>query len=349
VASPTTLDAAQLQVLVDELRPRDRWPFGLQREAAQYILDRARGAFADVLRTYQSPRLERVRWDIDVYYDGLRFDAVFSGPGYVRSWMVPSERAPLDLMSEMLAVDGQEALQLLWRQMVRGDERATGRRAVAAPPDTTMTVHGLRDAYRLLREEGVPSAYIERARRDLERHMVDHAERTIMGVDLAREPDRTVFHQYEPGAINLIEDYDRIRHMQAGALARAYGFYPEPNNSTAVARGQKLLREWLSPAQLADYDGRGSFEVIGNVTKRRYRINRGTVYNVTLVDVDGSAIVDYCFRPAGNLQGNLVAGDVMLAQKLALEQMEQAALAAANSRPAIDRSRCTVTFSVGHR
>jgi hypothetical protein len=50
------------------------------------------------------------------------------------------------------------------------------------------------------------------------------------------------------------------------------------------------------------------------------------VANVEELDKLGNPIVRYCFIP----KGDLVPGDVMLAQKIALETNELAALAVAN-------------------
>jgi hypothetical protein len=52
----------------------------------------------------------------------------------------------------------------------------------------------------------------------------------------------------------------------------------------------------------------------------------GTAMNIREVDGDGRVRVGWCFVP----KGYLVAGDVMLAQKIALETDERGALAAAN-------------------
>jgi hypothetical protein len=90
------------------------------------------------------------------------------------------------------------------------------------------------------------------------------------------------------------------------------------------------LREWLSPAQLKQYDEAEYFHVTGSSTGRRYRIRRGTTYNVAQLDPGGRRLADLCFGPAGHL----VPGDVMLAQKIALETNELMALNIANVRSA---------------
>ena len=87
-------------------------------------------------------------------------------------------------------------------------------------------------------------------------------------------------------------------------------------------RGLRLLKEWLSPEQLAQYDIHKYFDVIGCQTGRRYRIRHGTSANICELDTAGRPRVGWCFIP----RDDLVAGDVMLAQKIALEADEDAAL-----------------------
>jgi hypothetical protein len=93
------------------------------------------------------------------------------------------------------------------------------------------------------------------------------------------------------------------------------------------ARGLNLLREWLSPEQLAQFNVDGHFDVIGCHSGKRYRILHGASMNVHEIDTAGRPLVCWCFVPNG---GYLVPGDVMLAQKIALETDELAALAVAN-------------------
>ena len=120
-------------------------------------------------------------------------------------------------------------------------------------------------------------------------------------------------------------------------LLRIWGGRPDPLRFRAVrrlfracsspeVRGRRLLRQWLSERQLAQFDARNFFDVIGGHTARRYRIYYANVANVEELDKVGRPIVRYCFIP----KGDLVPGDVMLAQKIALETDELAALAVAN-------------------
>ena len=87
----------------------------------------------------------------------------------------------------------------------------------------------------------------------------------------------------------------------------------------------KLLREWLSPEQLAQYDRFGYFDVTGCDSGKRYRIRHGTGTNIYEMDETGQTRTGWCFVP----DGYLVAGDVVLAQKIALETDELGALTVA--------------------
>jgi hypothetical protein len=86
----------------------------------------------------------------------------------------------------------------------------------------------------------------------------------------------------------------------------------------------RLLREWLSPLQRTQFANKGYFEVIGGDTGKQYRIYPGAMANVCEVDEKGCR-VDLCFGPMGELP----IGDVMLAQKIALESCESSVLAVA--------------------
>ena len=109
-------------------------------------------------------------------------------------------------------------------------------------------------------------------------------------------------------------------------MARAFrDWYLRP--STSEQRELKLLREWLSHEQLAQYDAHTYFEVIGCHTGKRYRICHRNGANVFELDDGGLPREGWCFVP----NDHLVAGDVMLAQKIALETDERGALAAANN------------------
>jgi hypothetical protein len=99
-------------------------------------------------------------------------------------------------------------------------------------------------------------------------------------------------------------------------------------NRRAEEKARALLRSWLSPQQVNQWDSRKEFEVIGSHTGTRYRIRRATAMNIDELDSRGRVVTQWCFAP----EGELAVGDAMLAQKIALETMEGKALASANSR-----------------
>jgi hypothetical protein len=119
-----------------------------------------------------------------------------------------------------------------------------------------------------------------------------------------------------------------LPRLLAACSRRARSFrdwYQRP--STRELCGRKLLREWLPPEQLAQYDAHNYFDVTGCHTGKRYRIRHGMGTNVYELDDAGLPRVGRCFVP----KDHLVAGDVMLAQKIALETDERNALAVANN------------------
>jgi hypothetical protein len=71
----------------------------------------------------------------------------------------------------------------------------------------------------------------------------------------------------------------------------------------AEQRSQQLLRAWLLPYQR--HDARGVFEVVGCDTGKRYRINRGTIFNIQELDEFGKPAWAWCLNredlPAGDL------------------------------------------------
>ena len=97
-------------------------------------------------------------------------------------------------------------------------------------------------------------------------------------------------------------------------------------NASSYNRGLILLLQNLSPSQRQEFLSCGHFHVVGGQTKRRYRISKGRQLNVHQLDDRNRRVCIWCFYPAGNL----VDGDVMLAQKLAIELFEDEALTVAN-------------------
>jgi hypothetical protein len=131
------------------------------------------------------------------------------------------------------------------------------------------------------------------------------------------------------------------RPLMAGASSRINAvrelYRKFANENTREARGLRLLRDWLSPDQREQFDKSGYFEVLGCVSRKRYRIYH-VIFAPNVYEIDGVGRLKQgmCFLPAGPL----VTGDIMLAQKIALETDEHRAIAVANRfSPARDLTR----------
>jgi hypothetical protein len=95
--------------------------------------------------------------------------------------------------------------------------------------------------------------------------------------------------------------------------------------AAAETKARQLLKDNLTPEQRSQLEQRGAFEVIGCDTGTRYRIKCYPNYNVHPLVADARAL---CFQPTGVPY----LSDIMLAQKIALENYETDALAVANRR-----------------
>lgn len=121
------------------------------------------------------------------------------------------------------------------------------------------------------------------------------------------------------------------------AAANAVSLPPVANDpQKAEERSLELLLDWLTPAQRTQYAMNKSFDVISS-TGKRFRITDAVNYGVIELDADGVPVRKYCFLPdMSENQFDYVLpaiGDQMLAQKIALETDEQAALGIANNHP----------------
>ncbi len=132
----------------------------------------------------------------------------------------------------------------------------------------------------------------------------------------------------------------RLRR-QPDRIDPSFRFFPGYGYGGREARGLELLKEWLSPEQFAQYAATSYFEVTGCHSGKRYRISHGTSMNIQELDGAGRPRVGWCFAP----KGYLVAGDVMLAQKIALETDERGALAVANKFLVAAGRRSTVLLN----
>lgn len=138
----------------------------------------------------------------------------------------------------------------------------------------------------------------EQARRELVEHRVNITAREI----IERQRAAAVNHQYDIERRILVS-----------------------NGLKALNQSIKLLIGHLSNEQKEQYKATEKFLVKGCHTGRIYRLDKSPSYNIQCVLTEDR----WCFVPAGNLQ----IGDVLLAQKIALETDEKAALKIANHRP----------------
>jgi len=99
---------------------------------------------------------------------------------------------------------------------------------------------------------------------------------------------------------------------------------------TVEQRSMGLLRAHLNAMQRRQFDEHGWFDVVGGQSGRQYRVHRAYVTNVQEVGADGACVQVLCFSP----RGHLPLGDVLLAQKVALEVFERDAVAVACRWPA---------------
>jgi hypothetical protein len=172
-----------------------------------------------------------------------------------------------------------------------------------------------------------------RQRRGMAAALLDRIRRRTRAP--AREPiGEPELARVEADAIPLRgETQHRLREwwaQQSDDYARSAlfgtGFSADIGSKRAQERGIRLLMENLSAAQRKQYDKYGYFDVTGGKTGKRYRIRHGRQMNIEQLDRNGRRVCGWCFFP----QGSLVAGDIMLAQKAALELFEPDALRIAN-------------------
>ncbi len=141
-------------------------------------------------------------------------------------------------------------------------------------------------------------------------------------------PDREYrvgFIQHERGGLNYAElsRVTREAFMPRLHVQRYMGRYGNSvDQDAARQKSLELLKSWLDPEQLAEFESTKSFVVTGSRSKRRYVIHQSTAYNV---NEDGK-YEKLCFVPDGADS----VGDIMLAQKIMLENDEPRALNIAN-------------------
>lgn len=165
-------------------------------------------------------------------------------------------------------------------------------------------------------------------------HMV---EISTAGMNNRRDYDRFVFAELDrqnwlatnppiirPG-MEYVNESDDVRMSVLYGMQMAW-HSGDVGSKEAQKRAEKLLLEWLSPPQRHQYLKEKSFDVCGGESGKTYRIRHGRQMNIDELDKAGKKVCTWCFLP----EGQCPAGDVMLAQKIAIENFENKALATAN-------------------
>jgi hypothetical protein len=183
------------------------------------------------------------------------------------------------------------------------------------------------DLYARMSAEHLAEIARARARRGMAASLLDRLRwggRSGSAANPAREPAQPP--RRSEVQRRLLEWWAQQRHEYARTAFFAHDFSGEVGTKRAQERGLLLLKENLAPGQRQQYDKYGYFDVLGGKTGKRYRIRHGRQMNIEQLDKNGRRVCGWCFYP----QGALVAGDVMLAQKVALELFEADALRIAN-------------------
>jgi hypothetical protein len=174
------------------------------------------------------------------------------------------------------------------------------------------------------RQQRERAALVEQIRRrteELERHMYWPRRRA----PAAREEADGWLRRRETQS-RLMEWWSQRRSRFASPIFFDPSISGDVGSKDAKERGLRLLKQNLTPLQREQYEKHRYFDVLGGKSGRRYRVWHGHQMNIEQLDKNGKHVCGWCFMP----QGRLVAGDVMLAQKVALELFENEALRIAN-------------------
>ena len=278
----------------------------LQRAAPRphpldFILSETRAELRRFASLYSDQRLRSVYWVTRIERDAIHFDFRLSTRGFF--WELDCRDFNCAELFQVLQQVGQGPFIALWDEVVREarDNRFTIRPGVV---------------YRTV-DERVPLP---------DNPMLADAARAMQAqidVEVARAFSVDTNALVEGPALTATEV--RARYIEAARLLQRDRTHPAARTE-ADLRGEKLLREWLSPEQRAQYLANQHFDVRGEATGKRYRLVREASFNVIELDDAGRERARLCFLPAGGL----VMGDQLLAQKVALETDERAALRVAN-------------------
>lgn len=171
---------------------------------------------------------------------------------------------------------------------------------------------------------GMAAAIFDRLRRRPRVRNVDAVDSGHDGSGPRGEEDATSRRQATQR--RLLEWWALQRNDYARSALFGTAISSDIGSRRAQERGLQLLKENLTVAQRRQYEKHGYFDVTGGKTGKRYRIRHGRQMNIEQLDRNGRRVCGWCFFP----QGSLVSGDVMLAQKTALELFEADALRIAN-------------------
>ena len=116
----------------------------------------------------------------------------------------------------------------------------------------------------------------------------------------------------------LGSEVDKVRYSDDRSQAFAA--------KAAEQKSLALLKSFLHPDQLRQYEQCQFFLVRGGTSGKLYKIAHGRQMNISELDAQGRRMCGWCFLP----QGNLPIGDVLVSQMLALELFEDDALKVAN-------------------
>lgn len=128
--------------------------------------------------------------------------------------------------------------------------------------------------------------------------------------------------------------FEGISRSLLGAIESS--FDPKIDDPAAEQRSIELLRASLNPQQRIQFDERSCFDVRGSAGGR-YLIRFGRTFNIDqLVTVGDQLQANLCVQPVGAPW----TGDVMLAQKIMLENDERGTLKVANRGSVIAYGGC---------
>ena len=122
----------------------------------------------------------------------------------------------------------------------------------------------------------------------------------------------------------------RIRRPNDYYVRDAFALHTYPANvdyEKARTKSIELLKSWLSPEQLGEYERFKYFSVVGSDSGKRYRLIEAKSYNILELSEAGEPNGNkFCVVPAQSV----AMGDQLLAQKIWLETDETRTLKIAN-------------------